>query len=78
MEIADEKQVLHPDKSIYEKCFHLTKYSIRNLEPNYFYISTVKTEVDAFKRSAWSSLFLLHISLPNGKAFHSLVVEESK
>lgn len=78
MEIVDEKQVLHPDKSIYEKCFHLTKYSIRNSEPNYFCISTVKSKVDAFKRSAWSSLFLFHIDLPNGEASHSLVVEKSE
>lgn len=74
MEITDEKQVLHPDKSIFEKCFQLTKFSIRNSEPNYFYVSTMKSKVDAFKRSVWSSLFLFHINLQNGEEFHSLVL----
>lgn len=78
MEIVDENQVHHPDKSIYEKYFHSTKYSIRLSEPNYFYISAMKIEVYEFKRSSWSSLFLIHMNLPNVEGFNSSsVLEES-
>lgn len=52
MEIVDENQVHPPDKSIYKKYFHLTKYSIRISEPNYFYISAMKIEIHELK---WSS-----------------------